>query len=50
MRILLRYLVHMESDLKLKYRNGRQIGDHFKIYCIPFYGRRTEFLRSFLAS
>lgn len=23
---------------------------HFKIYCIPFYGRRTEFLRSFLAS
>ena len=40
----------MESDLKLKYRNGRQIGDHFKIYCIPFYGRRMEFLRNFLAS
>lgn len=40
----------MESDLKLKYRNGRQIGDHFKILRIPFYGRRTEFLRSFLAS
>ena len=22
--------MHMESDLNLKHRNGRQIGDHFK--------------------